>query len=71
MTSFERELTFLHFLDRVMSVITLCEMETHFIDKNMETQCLYTDSPLNTGQNRDQDVRLPKVRQGNLPTPEY
>lgn len=37
MTSFERELIFLHFLDRVMSVITLCEMETHFKDKNMET----------------------------------
>lgn len=50
-----------------MSVITSCEMETHFTAKNMETQCLHTDSP----QNRDQDVRWPKVWQGNLPSPEY
>ena len=30
----------------------------------MKTQHIHTGSPLNSGQNRDQDVRLPKVRQG-------
>lgn len=39
-TSFVRKFTsFLHFLDIVMSVGTLREMEIHFTARNTKTQC--------------------------------